>query len=143
VVKLFKRILSSFLILTLSITLISGCVSKKQDKPKDNQTNEISNAPSNDSKAKTNPEANPETKTSLEVKTDSGRFLGQIDSNSVEIRKSGVPESSPPEAFQLSEELKEKINDYNLNQDDEIRFKYTLPNEQKSERPVIIEIEKL
>lgn len=58
------------------------------------------------------------------VKTDSGRYNGQIDSNSIEIKISGVPGGMEPQAFRLSELIKEKFNTYKLNVGDAIRFNY-------------------
>ncbi|MDD4048940.1 MAG: protease complex subunit PrcB family protein [Clostridia bacterium] len=57
---------------------------------------------------------------SSEIETDSGEFLGQIDNNSIEIKISGGSEEIPPKAFQLSEELKENIMEYDLDIGDEI-----------------------
>ncbi|MDD4347072.1 MAG: hypothetical protein PHZ11_09365 [Desulfitobacteriaceae bacterium] len=58
------------------------------------------------------------------VKTDSGRYNGQIDSNSIEIKISGLPEEMEPHAFRLSEPIKERFNDYKLNTGDTIKFNY-------------------
>ncbi|MGI6119894.1 MAG: hypothetical protein ACOYIB_04865 [Desulfosporosinus sp.] len=58
------------------------------------------------------------------VKTDSGRYNGQIDSNSIEIKISGVPDKMEPRVFRLSEPLKEKFNEYKLNSGDTIKFNY-------------------
>lgn len=75
-----------------------------------------------------------------EIKIDTGKFLGQIDSNSIEIQVSGVPDQVMPGAFQLGDILKETISQLNLQPGDKIRFSY-LPRE--NNRPVIFEIEKI
>jgi hypothetical protein len=60
----------------------------------------------------------------VEIKTDSGRFVGQADSNFIEVRISGVPEEIDPRVFRLGDEVKEKFEQYNLETDDEIIFIY-------------------
>ena len=78
-------------------------------------------------------------KDKYEVTWDCGKFTGQIDNNSIEIQIIGKPDSFPPEAFRLEEEIKESFSDYKLVENDEIKFKYYInENEQK----VIIYIEK-
>lgn len=60
------------------------------------------------------------------VKTDSGRYNGQIDSNSIEIKISGVPEGMEPQAFRLSEPIKEMFDTYKLNVGDTIKLNYSV-----------------
>jgi len=59
-------------------------------------------------------------------KKDSGRYVGQIDNNSIEIKISGVPDSIAAKAFRLSEEVKVKFARYALKTNDQIRFTYSL-----------------
>lgn len=73
-------------------------------------------------------------------KKGSGRFQGQIDSNSIEIKVSGVPDNIAPRAFQLAEPLKENFEKYGLKKDDQVLFTYT---EKTGEQPVITEINKI
>ncbi len=81
-----------------------------------------------------------ELKIADEHKKDSGTYVGQIDSNSVEIKISGVPNENAYRAFQLSEELKENLSSLEIQEGDAVLFTYTT-NDQV--RPVIIEIEKI
>jgi len=74
------------------------------------------------------------------VRTDSGRFVGQIDANSVEIRVSGVPNAIAPSAFQLSEKLKVELPKYGLKKDEEVMYQYVL---RENQRPVLLEIKRL
>lgn len=60
----------------------------------------------------------------LSAKTDSGRYVGQIDSNSIEVKISGVPDAIAAKAFRLSEGVKAKFNSYGLKTGDVIRFTY-------------------
>jgi len=78
--------------------------------------------------------------TVTEAHVDSGRYVGQVDSNSIEIRISGVPDEIAPRVFQLSDELKERFDEYELETGDEILFTY-VPSEGR--QPVIVEIRKM
>lgn len=59
-----------------------------------------------------------------ELKTDSGRYSGQADSNFIEIKISGVPDEKSAKVFMLSDELKESFNGLKLKSGDNIRFDY-------------------
>jgi hypothetical protein len=76
----------------------------------------------------------------LSSKKDSGRYVGQIDNNSIEIKISGVPDTIAAKAFRLSEEVKVKFNNYGLKTGDQIRFTYSLNEHGQG---VITEITKL
>lgn len=73
------------------------------------------------------------------LKTDTGRYVGQIDSNFIEIKISGVPEELAAKSFMLSEELKNNFGSLNLNTGDNIKFKFKMNTDNQV---VIYEIEK-
>ncbi len=75
-----------------------------------------------------------------ELITDSGRYVGQIDSHSVEIKISGVPDEHAARAFRLSEAVLAGLDDLNLSDGFEVLFRY-LPRE--GEQPLIIEMIRL
>lgn len=85
-------------------------------------------------------EGNVEPKES-DIRKDTGRFMGQIDSNSIEVKVSGVPEGISLRAFQLGDSIKEGFDKYGLEPGDEISFTYKTPG--NGERPVIIELSKV
>ncbi len=74
-----------------------------------------------------------------QVKTDSGRYVGQIDSNFIEISISGVPEEIAPRVFRLEEKIKETFETLELKTGDEIIFKYF---SDKNDQLVIVELSK-
>ena len=75
-----------------------------------------------------------------QAKIDSGRYVGQLDINSIEIRISGVPEEVSPRVFRLSEVIKNNLEAYDLHKDDVVKFTY-IPSEEGL--PLIIAIEKI
>jgi len=75
-----------------------------------------------------------------EIHIDSGKYLGRIDNNSIEVRISGVPEEISPRAFQLSTKVKESFEELGLKPGDEILFKFTYS---ENSQPVVIEMRKL
>lgn len=77
--------------------------------------------------------------TPVNLKKDTGRYVGQIDNNSIEIKISGVPEKLAAKAFQLGDEIRDNFSAYQLKTDDEIGFTYV----ENENRPIIIEIHKL
>lgn len=116
--QMFKRYLSIFTVFILACGLLVGCGTSKEKK---DQLKEPAAPPA-------------------EVQTDTGKFLGQIDSNSIEIEVSDEAEKAQIQAFQLSEEIKENFSDYKLNTGDQISFSYKTPAEG---RPIITEIKKI
>lgn len=72
-------------------------------------------------------------------KNDSGIYQGRIDSNSVEIKISGVPNELSIRAFQLSDELKDTLENKGLQAGDTVIFTYL----ESSNRPTITKIELL
>jgi spore germination protein GerM len=73
-------------------------------------------------------------------KTDSGRYVGQIDINSIEIKISGVPESQDPKVFRLGDEVRSKFDAYDLKNGEVIKFNYQVNAHGQS---VITQISKL
>lgn len=59
-----------------------------------------------------------------EIKIDTGRFNGLSDANFFEVKISGVPDSIPPKMFMLTDDVREKFQNLNLQQDDEIKLHY-------------------
>jgi len=75
-----------------------------------------------------------------DVKRDSGRYVGQIDNNFIEIKISGVPESMAARSFMLGDKVKSDFGKYGLKKDDQIQFSYT--NNSNGQR-IIVEIKKI
>jgi len=66
------------------------------------------------------------------AETRTGIYVGQIDSNSVEIEISGYPPSASYRAFQLSEELRERWDSLGLQEGDKVSIKFTSQDQQNS-----------
>ena len=75
-----------------------------------------------------------------DLKTDSGRYTGQIDNNSIEVKISGTPDKVEARAFQLGAEVKEKFDGLGLKTNEEIKFEYYVD---QYGRLVITEIQSL
>ncbi len=75
-----------------------------------------------------------------QVKRDSGRYVGQIDSNFIEIKISGVPDSIAARSFMLGDRIKEEFGRYGLKKDDEVSFSYVVNSNKQN---VILEIKKI
>lgn len=69
------------------------------------------------------------------IRTDAGTFVGQIDNNSIEIKV-----NNEPKAFQLSERMKENIQQIGLQTDDRVVFSY-VPKEK--DQLMIIDLKKM
>jgi len=59
------------------------------------------------------------------VRTGTGRYVGRIDANSVEIELPGVPRTNAFRAFRLNDRLREGLDGLGINSGDEVRFEYT------------------
>lgn len=95
---------------------------------------QILNRASQNSQPPSTPKDPPQTK------IDSGRYVGQIDNNSIEILMSGVPEEVAAKAFKLSDSIKADFQTYALKKDDQIKITF-IP--QTGGQPIITKIEKL
>jgi hypothetical protein len=115
-----KKIL---IIMLLFAVIFAGCaVGETQDGNTDENTGEES------------------SQTEENIKTDSGRYVGQIDSNFIEIKISGVPDEKAAKSFKLSDEIKANFEEYELETEDNIKFNYI---ENENGNNVIVSIEKL
>lgn len=74
------------------------------------------------------------------IMTDSGRYVGQIDNNFIEIKISGVPDQLAAKSFMLAYDYNEEFQKLDLQTGEVIKFRYTL-NEHG--QPVIFEITRL
>lgn len=74
------------------------------------------------------------------VKRDSGRYVGQIDNNFIEIKISGVPDNIAARSFMLGDRLKEEFEKLGLKTGNEIGFTYRVND---NGQMVISEIKKL
>jgi hypothetical protein len=63
-----------------------------------------------------------------EFQTDSGRFMGQIEDNSIEIKISGVPDEIPGRLYRLTAEARDHLDRLGLEVEEVIIFHY-LPDE--------------
>lgn len=70
-----------------------------------------------------------------------GKYVGQIDSNSIEV-KIKDPQSSEYifKSFRLSNEVKEKFSTYSLDEGDNVRIKYNI---EQNEASIIYQIDKI
>lgn len=114
-----KKILLSVMILTLCFYLF-GCSAKSNA----SQPPPEAGDPSQPSVT------TPVIPDGREMMTDSGTYVGQADSNFIEIKISGVPEEKASRVFMLSPELKEGFEDLGLDTGDQIKFDYYV-NENK------------
>ena len=55
---------------------------------------------------------------------DTGTYVGQIDSNSIEIKISGVPEPKAARAFQLADMVKDNFDRFGLETGDQVLFSF-------------------
>ena len=125
--KSFMRIV----ILTLLIILsIGGCGTKKEPTPAQSVQNE--STPSDIDMEEGNSDE-------AVVETLIGYYVGQIDSNFVEIAVSGFPQSANNRAFQLDEALKEHWNSLDLEEGDKVTVKFVAREEQN---PILLDISK-
>ena len=96
-----------FVSVLVALITISGCNASS------NPTSSIQTNESNISQQQVSIE--------LKVKTGTGRYNGQIDSNSIEIKLSGVP---APQAFRFSDPIRENFDTLKLNAGDTVKVNY-------------------
>lgn len=101
--KLFLK----FILVLLAFLIITGC------RGTSNPTSSIQTNESNLGQQQVSIE--------LKVKVGTGRYNGQIDSNSIEIKLSGTPE---PQAFRFNEPIRAKFDTYKLNVGDTVKVNY-------------------
>ncbi|MBC2727070.1 hypothetical protein [Desulfosporosinus sp.] len=87
-----------------------------------------------------NPQPPSTPKNPTQTKNDTGRYVGQIDNNSIEILISGVPEELSAKAFKLSDSVKANFHTYALQKNDQVKITFIPQNEGQ---PIITKIEKL
>lgn len=85
-------------------------------------------------KPQPSPSKAPET-----AKSHIGEFVGEIDSNSIEIKVTDASKKDQSTVFRLDGKIKESFESYNLDTGDKVTFKYVM-NEHN--QPVITSIEK-
>lgn len=138
-----KRLIG-ILIAVLFIMSFSGCSQYAADKPAGTDEASTSDKTPGNQDLQTPgtaaelPTAKPGGTAAL--KTDSGRYSGQADSNFIEIKISGVPDEKSAKVFMLSDELKESFNGLKLKSGDNIRFDYYV---NENGQNVITRIEKI
>jgi len=138
-----KKAIIAILLVVLFIMGILGCsqfiISQSKEPQKASVTIEPTDneVPQTPELSQDKPEATPEK--AGNIKTDSGRYSGQADSNFIEIKISGVPDENAAKLFMLSEDLKNNFNDLKLETGDDVKFDYYV---NEKEQNVIVSIEK-
>ena len=138
-------------ILMISILIITACAqtedlneAEKLDESNHGQETSVSSEESNDEEVSStsveSERVSEDDRAEPEMKTDTGTYQGQIDSNFVEIKISGVPIEKEFKVFMLSDELKESFEMLDFDRDIEVRFEYF---ENEKGQSVIIFIEKI
>lgn len=74
------------------------------------------------------------------VQTGTGRYVGRIDVNSVEIELPGLPKTNAFRAFRLNDRLREGLDSLGINTGDRVRFKYVY---NQYGQPVLQDIERV
>ncbi len=75
-----------------------------------------------------------------DVKTDTGRYVGLADNNFFEVKISGVPEDKSFKVFMISEQVRNRFEQLDLQEDEEIKLKYI---ENQYGQNVVQEIERI
>ena len=82
--------------------------------------------------------------TSEEIKEDSATFLGLIDQNSIEVHITGTPIDVGTRAFRINENVKQQLEELEIEEGDEFYFRYEPYAEEHVEgQYVIVHIERL
>lgn len=146
-----KKLVLILLVLGLVAALFSGCTALKvlkEEAVKDKEESLTDNTEKQGTKKeeeeadKKQQETAPKENASgsADIKWDSGRFVGRIDNNFVEIKISGVPDKAAAKSFMLDNKIKESFESYGLKSGDNIKIAYIF---NKNNQPVIVRIEKL
>lgn len=130
-----KKVISFLLILILSIGNV-GCtlLGVNISLPDNDIQNEESQM------EKPGPQNYDDGTTDIDVNTDSGRYMGQADSNFIEIKISGVPDEMDPVVFMLSDEIKKIFASLELETEDNVKIEYFI---NEHDQKVIVKIEKI
>lgn len=80
-----------------------------------------------------------ENNINIEYKMDSGRYYG-ITNNILKVKISGIPEEQPAKEFIIYDEIIKKIEEFNIEIEDNIKFEYYINNENQS---IIVELTKI
>jgi|GEM_PF-2108309 len=148
-----KALVSAIMIVFLAVGMV-GCGGGATAKEKNNESQpapaQSAGTAAPDNKEQQGQKSNQETNKPAapaqagpageEVKRDSGRYVGQIDNNFIEIKISGVPDSLAAKSFMLSEKVKAEFGKYGLKKDDEVMFGYYVNNHNQN---IILEIKKI
>ena len=138
-----KQLVVIFLTLVLCIG-ISGCKQNIENNTEGSQAtplptaNQESPNETPSSQVSVQPSENPAEM--VDLKTDSGRYVGQADSNFIEIEISGVPNEISAKVFMLSQDIKDSFDELGLETGDNIKFNYYI---NENNQNVIVSIEKI
>lgn len=78
-----------------------------------------------------------------EVVQDSGTYLGQVDSHSIEIHICGVPLEAGCRVFQLSGRIRNEFAGYGFEKGDQVKFSYVAEDHSGTTTATIIKIEEI
>jgi len=126
---MYKRILSIFIILMLTCSLLVACGSSDENNEQPDEINGQSEEISDE-------QAPPP----VQEEKHSGKYQGQIDNNSIEVNITNEAGETLPQTFQLSEKVKEEFDSYKLKINDKVSFTYDTP---EIGNPIITKIEKV
>ncbi|MCF8019423.1 conserved protein of unknown function [Petrocella atlantisensis] len=141
-----------FGILIIVVGLFSGCFNSKPEVMEEEQvvsdvveeemTEEPSEEVTEEATEDTLPEEEPAMEEELEedMETTTGIYVGQIDSNSIEVEITDISAEDTFKAFRFSETVKANFGDYNLTEGDRISISFKLDENNAS---IIHDIEKL
>lgn len=144
-----KKTVATAIIIFFTAASLAGCTafsSKNKDagqKPPaaETQNKNTGPAPGENKPAGEAPKSqDPGQNKEIGLKRDSGRYVGQIDNNFIEIKISGVPENLAAKSFMLSEKVKGEFEKYGLKKDDVVQFSYIVNSNKQN---VISEIKKI
>ncbi len=143
-----------FIFVLLIIVMITSCA-VPNDETVPNNSDEIIEEIDDESEEELNEEIEQDEENVLEkndsatedekdnvedIKIETGTFNGLADVNFFEVKISGVPDSIPPKMFMLTDDVREKFQNLNLQQDDEIKIQYY---ETSDGQLIVTDIEKI
>lgn len=111
------------------IILLVACsgVNSEKDLPQANEETGISESINNGTEEGNGIEERDDNKQNedSDMKTKEAKYMGQIDSNSIEVQLLGdLPEEEAFRAYRLSENVKEEFSSYSLKEGEYITFEY-------------------